>query len=87
LKTIASTGDGFKIAEIDLKMRGGGIITGLEQSGYLDFRVGNMQDDHDIFNDARRDAASILSDESLQNPYISNLLKKIKGRLRDINFS
>jgi ATP-dependent DNA helicase RecG len=87
LKTIVSTADGFKIAEIDLKMRGGGIITGLEQSGYLDFRVGNMQDDHDIFNDARRDAALILSDESLQNPYISNLLKKIKGRLRDINFS
>jgi ATP-dependent DNA helicase RecG len=87
LKTIASTADGFKIAETDMKMRGGGIITGFEQSGYLDFKVGNMQDDHDIFADARNDAASILADESLQNDYISNLLHKIKSKLKDINFS
>jgi ATP-dependent DNA helicase RecG len=87
LKTIAATTDGFKIAEIDLKMRGGGIITGLEQSGYLDFKIGNMQDDHEIFKEAQADASLILADETLQNDYIINFLKKIAEKLKDINFS
>jgi ATP-dependent DNA helicase RecG len=87
LKTISSTTDGFKIAETDLKMRGGGIITGFEQSGYLDFKVGNMQDDHEIFLNAQRDAALILEDLSLQNDYISNFLSKIKKKLKEITFS
>jgi len=87
LKTIASTTDGFKIAEIDLKMRGGGIITGFEQSGYLDFKVGNMRDDHEIFNDAREDAPLILGDKSLQGSHITRFLYKVKQKLQDINFS
>jgi ATP-dependent DNA helicase RecG len=87
LKTIASTTDGFKIAETDLKMRGGGIISGFEQSGYLDFKVGNMQDDHEIFINAQRDAALILEDPSLQNDYISNFLNEIKKKLKEITFS
>jgi len=87
LKTIASTTDGFKIAETDLKMRGGGIITGFEQSGYLDFKVGNMQDDHEIFINAQRDAALILEDPSLQNDHILNFLSEIKKKLKEITFS
>jgi ATP-dependent DNA helicase RecG len=87
LKTIAATTDGFKIAEIDLKMRGGGIITGLEQSGYLDFKIGNMQDDHEIFKEAQADASLVLADKALQNDYIVNFLKKIAEKLKDINFS
>lgn len=87
LKTIAATTDGFKIAEIDLKMRGGGIITGLEQSGYLDFKIGNMQDDHEIFKGAQADASLILADKALQNDYIIDFLKGIAEKLKDINFS
>jgi ATP-dependent DNA helicase RecG len=87
LKTIATTTDGFKIAETDLKMRGGGIITGLEQTGNLDFKIGNMQDDHEIFKEAQADASLILADKALQNEYIINFLKKIVIKLKDINFS
>ena len=87
LQTIESTTDGFKIAEIDLKMRGGGIITGFEQSGYLDFKMGNMQDDHEIFEDSRKDAALILADPVMQNDYIAKLLDGLKVKLQDINFS
>ncbi len=87
LQTIAATEDGFKIAEIDLKMRGGGIITGLEQSGYLDFKVGDMRDEYEIFNDSRRDAAAILEDPELQNEYLLNFLAGVKRKLKDLNFS
>jgi ATP-dependent DNA helicase RecG len=87
LKTIVVTTDGFKIAETDLKMRGGGIITGLEQSGYLDFKIGNMQDDHQIFKEARNDASLILADNTLQNDYTVSFLRQISTKLSDINFS
>jgi ATP-dependent DNA helicase RecG len=87
LKTIAGTDDGFKIAETDLKMRGGGIIAGLEQSGYLDFKVGNLRDDYAVFKQAQQDAIAILKDESLQNDYIIDHLSRIKQKLKDITFS
>jgi len=87
LETIAGTNDGFKIAETDLRMRGGGIISGQEQSGYWDFRIGNMQDDHETFKEAQGDAAMILADEGLQNEYIANLLTEAAKKLKDINFS
>ena len=87
LKTIESTNDGFIIAETDLKMRGGGLITGIEQSGYLDFRMGDLKKDYDIFKLAQRDAQKILNDQSLQNNYISDFLNKTKKRIKNINFS
>jgi len=87
LKTIAATSDGFKIAETDLKMRGGGIIIGQQQSGYLDFKVGSMQDDHETFKEAQKDAALLLADESRQNDYTATLLQEIRKKLKRINFS
>lgn len=87
LKTTAATNDGFKIAEIDLQMRGGGIITGAEQSGYLDFKLGDTTRDHRIFEAARKDAASLLSDPSLQNDHIASFLTKVERRIKNINFS
>jgi ATP-dependent DNA helicase RecG len=87
LKTIAATNDGFKIAETDLKMRGGGIITGLEQSGYLDFKIGNMQDDHETFRAAQADAALLLANESLGNDHTANFLAEVAKKLRALNFS
>jgi ATP-dependent DNA helicase RecG len=87
LKTIAETDDGFEIAETDLKMRGGGIISGLQQSGYLDFKVADMRDHHDTFKEARQDAAIILADDSLQNDYVKDYLGKVKEKLTEINFS
>jgi ATP-dependent DNA helicase RecG len=87
LKTIVSTADGFKIAETDLKMRGGGIITGLEQCGYLDFKIGSLQDDYKTFKEAQADAALLLADDTRQNQYISNFLSEISKKIKDINFS
>ncbi len=87
LNTIAATADGFKIAEIDLEMRGGGIITGLEQSGFLDFKIADIKKDHRVFTAAGRDAAQLLENKSLQNDHISNFLKKVDRKIKSINFS
>lgn len=87
LTTIKETEDGFKIAETDLEMRGGGIISGLEQSGFLDFKIGNLSDHLSIFKEAQKDSIELLRKPELQNEFIRHLLNTINTRLKDINFS
>ncbi len=87
LTTIKETEDGFKIAETDLEMRGGGIISGLEQSGFLDFKIGNLSDHLSIFKEAQKDSIELLRKPELQNEFIRHLLDKINTRLKNINFS
>jgi len=48
LKILEETNDGFKIAEVDLKLRGPGELLGREQSGVPKFRFGNLVDDLDL---------------------------------------
>ncbi len=44
LRALESTTDGFKLAELDLEIRGPGAIYGHMQSGQLDLRVANLTD-------------------------------------------
>ncbi len=87
LDTIAGTTDGFKIAEMDLKMRGGGVIPGSQQSGYLDFKLGDPRRNYDMFAQARRDAGEIIKDESLRNRDISEFLALVDEKIKQLNFS
>ena len=57
LKILEETGDGFKIAEADLKLRGPGELLGREQSGAPKFRFGNLAEDLDLIRQARELAA------------------------------
>jgi ATP-dependent DNA helicase RecG len=47
------TTDGFRIAEVDLKLRGPGELLGREQSGAPDFRFGNLASDWELIRLAR----------------------------------
>lgn len=44
LQAFCSTTDGFRIAELDLKLRGPGEITGTRQSGDLNISIANLDD-------------------------------------------
>ena len=44
IKALEVTTDGFKLAELDLELRGPGAIYGTLQSGQLDLRVANLSD-------------------------------------------
>jgi ATP-dependent DNA helicase RecG len=57
LKILEETGDGFKIAEADLKLRGPGELMGREQSGVPKFRFGDLTEDLDLIRQARELAA------------------------------
>jgi ATP-dependent DNA helicase RecG len=60
LEALASTTDGFKIAEVDLEIRGPGEMLGTRQSGLPDFRVANLIRDRGILEEARRAADAWL---------------------------
>jgi ATP-dependent DNA helicase RecG len=60
LEAMASTTDGFKIAEVDLEIRGPGELLGTRQSGLPDFRVANLIRDRGILDDARHAADAWL---------------------------
>jgi ATP-dependent DNA helicase RecG len=53
LKILEETGDGFKIAEADLKLRGPGELLGREQSGLPNLRFGNLAEDLNLIRQAR----------------------------------
>lgn len=69
LEAIAETNDGFKIAELDLAIRGPGELFGARQSGMPPLRVANLVDDLDLLGLARRDAIEwIERDPHLREP-------------------
>ena len=71
IKAMTETNNGFKISEIDLKLRGPGDVLGTRQSGDLDFKLGDIVNDVDIFNEASDEVKKVLStDPNLIN--ISN---------------
>jgi len=87
LKIIKETSNGFEIAEKDLGMRGGGNITGLEQSGYLDFHISNVKEHPDIYLKASKDATELVENPTIGNINISNKLAQIDRKIKKISFS
>jgi len=74
LKIMVGTNDGFKIAEADLKIRGGGELTGVRQSGIAEFQFADIIRDYKVLVDAKNDAEELLSfDFELNNfPCLKN---------------
>src|SRR5215213_4353988 len=60
LRALAEHGDGFKLAEIDLELRGEGEMMGTRQSGLAQFRVARLPEDAELLDGARRIAAALL---------------------------
>ena len=55
------TQDGFLIAEEDLKLRGGGEILGIKQSGVPNFRIADLSSHQDLLDIAHEEARKVLS--------------------------
>lgn len=69
LKIMASTSDGFRIAEEDLRIRGPGEMFGTSQHGLPDLKIANLLEDIDLLRLARRDAfALVKNDPRLKDP-------------------
>jgi ATP-dependent DNA helicase RecG len=69
LQALAEHRDGFKLAEIDLELRGEGELIGVRQSGLAAFRFARLPEDAEQLDAARRVARELLdADPALAEP-------------------
>lgn len=61
LSIMKETTDGFKIAEKDLKLRGAGDVLGVRQSGLIDFKIADLENDYNLFMTAAQDVKNIIN--------------------------
>ena len=76
LKTMVETSDGFKIAEVDLKLRGPGNMMGTQQSGVLNLKIADVVRDSPILYRARNSALEILQDDQNLTKVKNNRIQK-----------
>jgi ATP-dependent DNA helicase RecG len=75
LQAVAGQSDGFKLAEIDLELRGAGEILGTRQSGLPRFVVAKLPDDGPLLLEAHREVLALLKTHgSLSDPALGPLL-------------
>src|SRR2546430_13847430 len=81
LKRFARTEDGFRIAELDLKERGMGELTGARQSGGIPLRYTSLERDQDLILAARRAALALIQrDPTLSEGRNQALRQRIERR-------
>jgi ATP-dependent DNA helicase RecG len=69
LQAMAQHSDGFRLAEIDLELRGEGEMLGVRQSGLQAFKFARLPEDLELLERARRHAHEILDhDPELREP-------------------
>ncbi len=62
LSALITESDGFRLAEIDLEMRGEGEVTGTRQHGLPGFRVARLPRDGDLLEAARSDLDRLVAE-------------------------
>ncbi len=91
LDAMCETNDGFRLAELDLKLRGAGDINGTLQSGVaFDLKIANPTLDNQILQLTQTAAIGLLAaDPTLSQPQ-NVALRELRQRYagdRDIDFS
>lgn len=67
LKVLEQSNDGFYISEQDFKLRGGGDIFGIRQSGEQSFKIANLNRDYKILMQCKSDAEEFLKNKNLDD--------------------
>ena len=60
---MCDTSDGFKLAEVDLQLRGPGDFFGTRQHGLPPLKLANLTEEMELLQEAREDALQILADD------------------------
>ncbi len=82
LEALCEYQDGFKLAEIDLAIRGEGTLFGSRQSGMPDLKVAKLLRDIEVLVEARRTAFELVaSDPGLKKPQHRPLRREIRELL------
>lgn len=81
LGIMEETGDGFKIAEKDLELRGQGEIFGTRQSGIQLFKLANIVRDIEILEAARKSAEDLLTKKRASKE-TDALIRKVRANIK-----
>ncbi len=84
MQTMVKHIDGFKVAEIDLKLRGPGDIFGTKQSGFPELKYADVINDTEIIIDAKETAFKIIqADPHLTNQHNFVIRKNLTEHYKD----
>ena len=78
IRTMVETQDGFRIADVDLQLRGPGEFFGTKQSGLPTFRVADVIRDREMLELARGEATAFV-----QSPPGKRVLVELVDYIRD----
>jgi ATP-dependent DNA helicase RecG len=81
LRAFESTSDGFKLAELDMEIRGPGAIYGTMQSGALDLKIANLADTRQIAR-ARQMAKDLVDTDFTLSDY--PILMEVTASVRKV---
>jgi ATP-dependent DNA helicase RecG len=85
LQTMVQTNDGFKIAEVDLELRGPGDFFGTRQSGLPAFQVADIVHDTELLLHARQEAFDLVKrDPQLRLPQHEQIRKQFELVYKDL---
>ena len=89
VKAMVNSSDGFKIANIDLKLRGPGNMMGTKQSGLLELRFTNLAEDFDTIKETREAAIELIEkDAEIKKPNNIMIRSYLKSNIKsNINWS
>ncbi len=73
LQSMVNYSDGFKIAEMDLKLRGPGNIFGTEQSGFPELKHANIIEDGEVIIKAKQAAFKLVEED----PHLTKPANKV----------
>lgn len=77
MNTMVKTNDGFEIAEVDLKLRGPGDLSGTQQSGVQNMKIADLVKDTQLMKLARIAAEELLeTDTNLSSPENKPILQE-----------
>jgi ATP-dependent DNA helicase RecG len=63
IQSMVRTQDGFELAEVDLKLRGPGDLMGTQQSGILQLRIADLNQDGELLAKVRAVAIKLVMDD------------------------
>src|SRR6201982_1104334 len=84
LNKMVETSDGFKIAEMDLQLRGPGEFFGTRQHGLPEFKLADVTNEMELLQQAREDALALLAqDPRLTTPAHKHLRAALVEQIGD----
>lgn len=84
LQVLCQTNDGFKISEMDLKLRGPGEFFGIRQHGFPELKIADLVTDLGLLTQARNWAFKIVeTDPNLSHPENKNLRLNFLRRYKE----